>query len=109
MKLILYQATIAITEIDFVPGPFRCQIELGHLYFAVVSEVMNFFFAEIKHVLHEDAGLELAVMPKRLRICLRICPLTNSKRGQRSSSNVIRPWSPGFPSWPLRTIMKYSQ
>ena len=35
MKLILYQATIAITEIDFVPGPFRCQIELGHLDFAV--------------------------------------------------------------------------
>ena len=35
MKLILYQATIAITEIDFVLGPFRCQIELGHLDFAV--------------------------------------------------------------------------
>ena len=35
MKLILYQATIAITEIDFVPGPFRCQIELGYLDFAV--------------------------------------------------------------------------
>ena len=34
MKLILYQATIAITEIDFVPGPFRFQIELGHLDFA---------------------------------------------------------------------------
>ena len=25
------QATFAITEIEFVPGPFRCQIELGHL------------------------------------------------------------------------------
>ena len=37
MKLILYQATITITEIDFVPGPFRCQIELGHLDFAVVG------------------------------------------------------------------------
>ena len=36
MKLILYQATIAITEIDFVPGPFRCWIELGHIDFAVV-------------------------------------------------------------------------
>ena len=35
MKLILYQATIAITKIDFGPGPFRCQIELGHLDFAV--------------------------------------------------------------------------
>ena len=35
MKLILYQATIAITEIDFAPGPFRCQIELGHLDSAV--------------------------------------------------------------------------
>ena len=35
MKLILYQATIAITEIDFVPGPFRCWIELGHIDFAV--------------------------------------------------------------------------
>ena len=36
MNLILYQATIAITEIDFVLlGPFRCQIELGHLDFAV--------------------------------------------------------------------------
>ena len=35
MKLILYQATIAITEIDFVPGPFRCQIEQQHIDFAV--------------------------------------------------------------------------
>ena len=35
MKLILYQATMAITEIDFVPGPFRCQIEQQHLDFAV--------------------------------------------------------------------------
>ena len=35
MKLILYQATFAITEIDFVPGPFRCQIEQQHLDFAV--------------------------------------------------------------------------
>ena len=33
MKLILYQATMAITEIDFVPGPFRCQIEQQHLDF----------------------------------------------------------------------------
>ena len=37
MKLILYQETLAFTEIDFVPGPFRFQIELGHLDFAVVS------------------------------------------------------------------------
>ena len=37
MKLILYQATIAITKIDFGPGPFRCQIELGHLDFAVAE------------------------------------------------------------------------
>ena len=36
MNLILYQAAIAITEIDFVPNPFRCQIELGHLDFAIV-------------------------------------------------------------------------
>ena len=42
MKLILCQATIAITETDFEPGPFRCQIELGQLDFAQVSEVMNF-------------------------------------------------------------------
>ena len=35
MKLILYQATFAVTEIDFVPGPFRCQIEQQHLDFAV--------------------------------------------------------------------------
>ena len=35
MKLILYQATFAITEIDFVQGPFRCQIEQQHLDFAV--------------------------------------------------------------------------
>ena len=35
MKLILYQATMAITEIDFVPGPFRFQIEQQHLDFAV--------------------------------------------------------------------------
>ena len=34
MKLILYQATFAITEIDFVPGPFRCQIVQQHLDFA---------------------------------------------------------------------------
>ena len=38
MKLILYQATMAITEIDFVPGPFRCQIEQQHLDFAVVKQ-----------------------------------------------------------------------
>ena len=31
MTLILYKATFAITEIDFVPGPFRCQIEQQHL------------------------------------------------------------------------------
>ena len=36
MKLILHQATLAITEIDFVPGPFRFQIEQQHLDFAVV-------------------------------------------------------------------------
>ena len=35
MKLILDQATFAITEIHFVPGPFRCQIEQQHLDFAV--------------------------------------------------------------------------
>ena len=34
MKLILYQATLAITEIDFVPGPFRFQLEQQHLDFA---------------------------------------------------------------------------
>ena len=45
MKLILYQATITITEIDFVPGPFRCQIELGHLDFAV--ERMGLFEASV--------------------------------------------------------------
>ena len=31
MKLILCRDPFAITEIDFVPGPFCCQIELGHL------------------------------------------------------------------------------
>ena len=41
MKLILYQATFAITEIDFVPGPFRCQIEQQHLDFAVGSIYTN--------------------------------------------------------------------
>ena len=41
MKLILYQATMAITEIDFVPGPFRCQIEQQHLDFAVESKTQN--------------------------------------------------------------------
>ena len=35
--MILYQATFAITEIDFGPGPFRCQIEQQHLDFAVLS------------------------------------------------------------------------
>ena len=34
MKLILHQATLAITEIDFEPGPFRFQIEQQHLDFA---------------------------------------------------------------------------
>ena len=29
MKLILYQETLAIIEIDFEPGPFHCQIELA--------------------------------------------------------------------------------
>ena len=53
MKLILYQATIAITEIDFVPGPFRCQIELGHLDSAVdcplgKNSVRLFFWAWYK-------------------------------------------------------------
>ena len=38
MKLILYQATLAITEIDFVPGPFRFQIEQQHLDFTVDSQ-----------------------------------------------------------------------
>ena len=31
VKLILYRDTFAITEIDFVPGPFPCQIVLAHL------------------------------------------------------------------------------
>ena len=39
MKLILYQETLAIIEIDFVPGPFPCQIELSYLDFAV--DMMN--------------------------------------------------------------------
>ena len=43
MKLILYQATIAITEIDLVPVPFRCQIELGHLDFAVVAQYVSIY------------------------------------------------------------------
>ena len=42
MKLILYQATFALTEIDFVPFPFRCQIELGHLELAVVVHQQKF-------------------------------------------------------------------
>ena len=41
MKLILHQATLAITEIDFVPGPFRFQIEQQHLDFAAVSIVYS--------------------------------------------------------------------
>ena len=41
MKLILHQATLAITEIDFVPGPFRCQIEQQHLDFAVERETIS--------------------------------------------------------------------
>jgi hypothetical protein len=43
MKLILYQAPFAITEIDFVTGPFRCQIELGHLDFAVVAQYVSIY------------------------------------------------------------------
>ena len=35
---------MAITEIDFEPGPFRCWIELGHIDFAVDS-VSNQEFA----------------------------------------------------------------
>ena len=38
MKLILYQATFAITEIDFVPVPFRCQIKQQQLDFAVETK-----------------------------------------------------------------------
>ena len=34
MKLILYQETLAFIETDFVPGPFRFQIEQQHLDFA---------------------------------------------------------------------------
>ena len=41
MKLILYQDLFAITAIDFVPGPVRCWIELGHLDFAVVWSNIN--------------------------------------------------------------------
>ena len=33
--MILYQDPFAITEIDFVPGPFRFQIEQQHFDFAV--------------------------------------------------------------------------
>ena len=31
-------ATLATAEIDFVPGPFRCQIEQQHLDFAIVCD-----------------------------------------------------------------------
>ena len=41
MKLILYQETLAIIEIDFEPGPFRFQIEQQHLDFAAVSIVYS--------------------------------------------------------------------
>ena len=30
----MYQAPFPVTEIDFVPGPFRCQSELQHFDFA---------------------------------------------------------------------------
>ena len=53
MKLILYQATIAITEIDFVPGPFRCWIEQRHLDFAVGSttHILSRFLLHAEHIL----------------------------------------------------------
>ena len=35
MKLILYRAPFALTEIDFVPGPFRCWIEQQDLVYGV--------------------------------------------------------------------------
>ena len=42
MKLILYQAPFAITEIDFVPGPFSCQIEQQHLDLGAAGSEVDF-------------------------------------------------------------------
>ena len=39
----LYQAPFAMTEIDFVPGPFSCRIEQQHLDFgAVVPSLLDY-------------------------------------------------------------------
>ena len=70
MKLILYQATITITEIDFVPGPFRCQIELGHLDFAVVYNYTFFIFSPADK--ETPSGFRHSIMHrKRVEICTR--------------------------------------
>ena len=45
LKSILYPARFAITEIDFVPGLFRCWIELGHIDFAVVAADLALLYA----------------------------------------------------------------
>ena len=52
MKLILYQATIAITEIDFVPGPFRCQIEQQHIDFALEGSIRETRFGAENCAVH---------------------------------------------------------
>ena len=36
-------------EIDFVPGPFRCQIEQQHLDFAVDSSVLSRVFRRVPY------------------------------------------------------------
>ena len=50
MKLFLYQAPFAITEIDFVPGPFRFQIQLGHLDFAVGNRAIILMVQNFKTI-----------------------------------------------------------
>ena len=89
MKLILYQATIAITGIDFVPGPFRCQIELGHLDFAVVR-------------LKQKTGLMVArAVALRININSDGRQIPTKKAWRTSTSLIQRHYSPS----PLRAFV----
>ena len=84
MKLILYQATIAITEIDFVPGPFRFQIELGHLDFAVDGLYYRPFWSVMK------------LQTSRKQVCgslfpkFEVCRMVSARGGRCRSAGFQR-------------------
>ncbi len=89
MKLILYQATMAITEIDFVPGPFRCQIELGHLRPTPANREIVF---------HSESGICTIVSQR----CFTTRNLRTKLCGIRSQTQKQQFVDP-FKSWYLET------